>query len=489
MRITLRVTEGPNKGRTFTFTSRDRFLVGRSKLAHFRLPNTDRYFSRIHFLVEVNPPYCRLMDMGSRNGTYVNGKEVSAADLNHGDRIKAGRTVIRVVVHTPKKVKPEPPPPQIFADTPTQRQVPARVPDSGEVALPARMNPVPDPQLEESRAKPKPLVAGTPSLPTAIKAVKGCRVCQQTMYEEGRPRPTNLFPAELAPICEDCQVDIRNEPQPMDDHLFVRRLGAGGMGVVYLTLRKEDGAVLALKTILPAVDVEPRDVRRFLREASILSDLVHPNIVPFRGMGKLDGRPYLTMDYIRGQDAASLLKNEGPLPVQRAVAILIQVLDALEYAHARNYVHRDIKPANIFIRKEDHKEIVQVGDFGLARIFQASKLSGVTLPGDTGGTLAFVAPEQITNFREASPPADQYAAAATLYTLMTGTMIYDLPGSVEKQMMAILYEEPIPVRERRPDIPQGLEQILQRALEREPADRYPDATAMREALLPYAGSS
>jgi eukaryotic-like serine/threonine-protein kinase len=484
MRITLRVTEGPNKGRTFTFTNRDRFLVGRSKLAHFRLPNTDRYFSRIHFLVEVNPPYCRLMDMGSRNGTYVNGKEVSAADLNHGDRIKAGRTVIRVVVHTPKKSKPEPLDPQIFADTPTQRQVPARVPESGEVALPA-----PAAEREAGREKPKSLVAGPPAVPAAIRAVKGCRVCEQPMYEEGRPRPSHLFPAELAPICEDCQVEIRNEPQPLDDHVFVRRLGAGGMGVVYLTLRKVDGAVLALKTILPAVDVEPRDVRRFLREASILSDLVHPNIVPFRGMGEMDGRPYLAMDYIRGQDAATLLNNEGPLPVQRAVAILIQVLNALEYAHARNYVHRDIKPANIFIRKEGQKEIVQVGDFGLARIFQASKLSGVTLPGDTGGTLAFVAPEQITNFREASPPADQYAAAATLYTLMTGTMIYDLPASVEKQMMAILYEEPIPVRERRADIPQALEQVLQRALEREPEDRFPDATAMREALLPFAGLS
>src|SRR5690349_15194696 len=98
MRITLRVTSGPHTGQEFTFAGHDTFLVGRSSQAHFRLPLKDRYFSRLHFLVEVNAPRCRLMDMGSRNGTYVNSRKVSHADLRHGDQIKAGHTCLLVAL-------------------------------------------------------------------------------------------------------------------------------------------------------------------------------------------------------------------------------------------------------------------------------------------------------------------------------------------------------------------------------------------------------
>src|SRR5690348_12578365 len=96
MRITLTVTAGPHEGREFSFAGHDTFIVGRSKRAHFRLAKKDRYFSRFHFLVEVNPPRCRLLDMGSRNGTRVNGTKVNSADLNDGDEVRAGKTTLRV---------------------------------------------------------------------------------------------------------------------------------------------------------------------------------------------------------------------------------------------------------------------------------------------------------------------------------------------------------------------------------------------------------
>src|SRR5262245_57153866 len=95
MRVMLTVTAGPHKGRVFVFSGHDTFLVGRSHRAHFQLPRKDTYFSRIHFMVEVNPPHCRIVDMGSRNGTHVNGEKVDMADLRPGDRIKAGRTILR----------------------------------------------------------------------------------------------------------------------------------------------------------------------------------------------------------------------------------------------------------------------------------------------------------------------------------------------------------------------------------------------------------
>jgi serine/threonine-protein kinase len=97
MRILIAVIAGPHQGQVFTFTGHDTFLVGRSKRAHFRLPEKDEYFSRSHFLVEVNPPHCRLMDMKSTNGTFVNGKKVQVADLAHGDKIQAGQTILHIV--------------------------------------------------------------------------------------------------------------------------------------------------------------------------------------------------------------------------------------------------------------------------------------------------------------------------------------------------------------------------------------------------------
>src|SRR5215472_14339760 len=99
MRINLTVTSGPHTGKVFAFEEHDYFLVGRSKRAHFQLPAKDKYFSRIHFMVEMNPPVCRVMDMGSHNGTYLNGRKVEeAADIHDGDRIKAGHTILRVTV-------------------------------------------------------------------------------------------------------------------------------------------------------------------------------------------------------------------------------------------------------------------------------------------------------------------------------------------------------------------------------------------------------
>ena len=126
MRLTLLVTTGPHKGRTFTFARHDTFLVGRSKQAHFRLPVKDRFCSRVHFLVEINPPSCRLVDMGSYNGTHVNGQKVASADLCHGDEIRAGHTVLRVAVE----------PGEFDVETVEQAGPPAPQGDSGPARTP-----------------------------------------------------------------------------------------------------------------------------------------------------------------------------------------------------------------------------------------------------------------------------------------------------------------------------------------------------------------
>jgi serine/threonine-protein kinase len=275
-------------------------------------------------------------------------------------------------------------------------------------------------------------------------------------------------------------------PQPIPGYLLLRELGRGGMGIVHLAVRQADGVQVAVKTIIPAVVAKPSQIQRFLREASILRELSHPNIVAFREMGTAGGQLFFAMDYVPGTDAARMRRHKGMLEVCTAVRLVNQLLLALEYAHDKGFVHRDIKPANLLVQVTSEGSTVKVADFGLARVYQASQMSGLTLQHDLGGTVGYMAPEQITHYRDARPPADQYAAAATLYNLLTGKQVYDLPQHTAAQLAMILNEEPIPIRERRADLSKQLSRVIHRALARDPEDRYPDACAFRRALLPFA---
>jgi serine/threonine-protein kinase len=242
---------------------------------------------------------------------------------------------------------------------------------------------------------------------------------------------------------------------------------------------------VALKTVLPAVRPPAGAVARFLREADVLRRVSHPNVVAFRASGEAGGLPWFAMEYVDGPDAARVVAREGPLPAGRAVAWAVQLLGALADAHGRGFVHRDVKPANLLIARAGDSEAVKLADFGLARAYQASRLSGLTVTGGRGGTPAFMPPEQALDFRSAKPAADQYAAGATLYFLLTGRHVLDHRGSVAEWFRQVLESEPVPLRSRRPDLPGPLADVVHRALARRPEHRFPDAAAFAAALRPF----
>ena len=301
-----------------------------------------------------------------------------------------------------------------------------------------------------------------------------------------------LVPCEVSPVvgpaprvsltAED-RVKIAAQPQPFADYEIIEELGRGGMGVVYRARAKTDGSLVALKIVLPAVASSPDDLARFVREAGIVRDLSHPHIVPFRDLGHADGQLFFVMDLVPGIDGQNLLRqHDGPLPVARAIGIVCQLLEALSAAHHKGYVHRDVKPSNLLIEARPAGDFVWLADFGLAREYQASKLSGLTTTGNIGGTLPYMAPEQITHYREVTPAADQYSAAATLYHLLTRRHPYDFPKEVAKQLLMVLQEPPRPIREHRAELSGTLAAVIEKALSRLPSSRFADVTAFQAAL-------
>lgn len=399
MKITLAVIDGPHTGTEFTFDGRDSFLVGRTKDAHFRLSYDDPYFSRRHFVIELNPPRCRLLDLKSRNGVYVNGQRVKVEELRDGDRVKAGHTVFLVKA-------------------------------SGEESAPS---------ADTTAAMP--------------------------------PRS---------------ETDVVRTDLLVPGYRIEGELGRGGMGVVYRATRLADNQPAAVKVLVPAAGSSRREIDLFLREARVLGALTHQHIVRFLDAGEGEGFLFIAMELLDGPDLKRLVIDGGPQPVAFAVKLIRHALIGLQAAHDAGYVHRDVKPPNLLLGRAGDKGLVKLADFGLAKAFESSRLTGITLHGDIGGTPAFMAPEQITHYKDVKPAADQYAAAASLYFLLTGKYVFDFSAVPAAWVVTIATEEPVPIRRRRPEIPEDLATIIHKALNREPADRFPDVAAFRAALAPFA---
>jgi hypothetical protein len=430
MQVTLRVLSGPHAGRSFIFDQHDTFLIGRSETAHLCLPE-DRFFSRNHCLLEIAPPRCYLRDLGSTNGTYVNGQKVQEAYLRNGDRIQGGQTVLAV---------------EVSADQPTQY--------AGHVELP-------------------------PTQPSIV--IVECLNCgARDQAEAASPDEILTF------LCEDCRAELRRRPQPVPGYDMVRVLGRGGMGCVMLARHQQTGETVAIKTLLPEVAVSDQALRRFMREIDVAAALQHPHIVRFIDRGTNKGVVYLVTEFVEGADAAKLADARGGrLPYQEAVKIIAQSLDALEYAHSQGYIHRDIKDQNILVSGAWPDYQSKLTDFGLAKSFTQTGMSGVTMAGDVAGTFAYMPPEQIRDFRNVRPTSDIYAMGMTAYSLLTGAIALDIsPRANVAETVKAIFEKPIiPLRHRVPEIPESVAQVIERAVAKDIAQRWSSAAAMRDALL------
>jgi serine/threonine protein kinase len=266
---------------------------------------------------------------------------------------------------------------------------------------------------------------------------------------------------------------------------IVRLLGAGGMGAVYEAFHTEIGKRVAVKTLAPAVAAIPGARQRFLREAQLTSRLRHPHIVDLTDMGTEGRTAYLVMELLAGEDLANRLDRIGTFPARELVDLMLPVCSALIAAHELGIVHRDLKPQNIFLATGHHGVVPKVLDFGISKSNDTDASSSLTSTGSVIGTPHYLAPEQIKDARTASPASDQYAIGVIFYKCLAGVNPFE-GESIFSVLQAIVTQTPVPLRERRADLPEGFVRIVERAMSPLPWERFASVRELGRALLPFA---
>jgi serine/threonine-protein kinase len=255
-----------------------------------------------------------------------------------------------------------------------------------------------------------------------------------------------------------------------------RELGRGGMATVFLARDRVHERAVAIKVLREEVTAAI-GAERFQREIEIAGRLVHPSIVSLSDCGHAGDALYYVMPYVHGETLRARLDRERQLPVADAVAITCELADALDHAHANDVIHRDIKPDNILLRG-DHPYLA---DFGVARAVVIAAADSITVTGVSVGTPGYMSPEQASGDKRVDGRADQYALACVLYEMLAGQPPFTGPNPqavVAKHALA-----PVPsLHTIRPEVPEGVERAMMRALEKSADERYPTAADFARAL-------
>ncbi len=275
------------------------------------------------------------------------------------------------------------------------------------------------------------------------------------------------------------------EARQLGQYRLRERIGAGGMGEVFLAEHQLLKRPCALKLIRPGSASDPRAMARFEREVRATARLSHPNTVEIYDYGRTeDGTFYYVMEYLPGLSLADLVERHGPLPAERVIYLLRQACHALQEAHAAGLIHRDIKPANIFaaIRGGRH-DVTKLLDFGLVQPAAEASAPSVQLSqeGTIAGSPLYMAPEQAGGSRSPDPRSDLYSLGAVAYFLLTGRAPFQGENAIGV-MIAHARDPVTPPSQVQPGIPDDLERIVLRLLAKDPADRFQDAEGLDEAL-------
>jgi eukaryotic-like serine/threonine-protein kinase len=288
----------------------------------------------------------------------------------------------------------------------------------------------------------------------------------------------------MTPMAED----DTEQGHPFDGrYRVVGRLGVGGMATVYLAEDSSLGRKVALKVMAERYAEDGEFVERFRREAQAAARLNHPNIIAVYDRGEAEGRPYIAMEYLQGRTLKQLIQKDGPLPPERAIAMAMQVLAGLRYAHEHGVVHRDVKPHNVLVGDDGR---IKVTDFGIAHAGDPQ----MTEVGSIVGTAQYLSPEQARG-RAVGPQTDIYSLGVVLYEMLAGRVPFEGDSSVAIAMQHVS-DEPPPLRALAPDVPESLALVVAHSMLKDPAQRYAsadefaaDLDRVRRGLVPVAATA
>jgi serine/threonine protein kinase len=269
-------------------------------------------------------------------------------------------------------------------------------------------------------------------------------------------------------------------PEKLGKYKIIEEVGRGGFAAVYKAVDTTLDRTVALKCLAPHLLWDPTFVQRFQREAKVAANLDHPNIVTIHEVSRVEGVYFIAMQFLKGRTVSQILEREGPLPVSQVQAIIEQIASALDYAHARGFVHRDVKPSNVIVADDGRATLT---DFGLVKAGEGTKLSTT---GVIFGTPEYMSPEQAEG-KKLDARSDIYSLGVVLFEMLAGRAPFVADTSLTV-MYKHVHESP-PLDELPSDLPQGVVAVVEKALAKDPTDRYQNAGQMVEALRKAAAEA
>ncbi|HID24623.1 MAG TPA: serine/threonine protein kinase, partial [Planctomycetaceae bacterium] len=279
--------------------------------------------------------------------------------------------------------------------------------------------------------------------------------------KQPKPQPAKARRASVkSPLPGECKT--------LGKYQIIRKIGAGGMGAVYLAKDIELKRTVALKVLPKERAQNPILVKRFRSEARTAAQLKHDNIATIYEAGEADGYLYIALEYVDGIDVHDLVQKRGVIPVRRSIEIIKQVARALQHAHERGVVHRDIKPSNLLVTRDG---TVKLTDMGLARSVDDTAQSNITRAGTTVGTVDYMPPEQARSSKAADIRSDIYSLGCTWYHMLTGHPPYP-KGDLLNKLNAHATQPPPDPRDENPSVPESVVAVIHRMMAKKPEDRY-----------------
>ncbi len=545
MQVEIFILTGPSKGRTLKFNKPDCILFGRSADSRISISN-DPYVSRQHFLLEICPPECKVADLDSKNGTFVNGvrfggrkppepgvsqaqKWVKEIPLDDGDEITVGDTKLKISINKEiyclncdKKIDPE-----------AINEAPLAY--GNGMYLCEHCKPI-----HSHRETNEHAVETLSHIPNHPSQTIHCVQCNKDITDE---TDTLNHDMKIDYLCHDCNQKKRKRPLKqlrallksadlniipdapnITGYDIEKKIGQGGMGIVFKARKKLNGQLVAIKTMRPQVAMNEENIRIFQREVEVTRQLQHDNIVNLYEHGKSGMNFFFVLEFVDGLELNKFLESKGGVVnIEEAAHIILESLKGLAHAHTAKLemdiadgtkkmftgiVHRDIKPQNILLTQNGDKWIPKISDFGLSKSFESAGMTNMTKADQVAGTPIYWPREQITHYKYLNPASDVFSIAAVFYETLTGKRIRQGVNKMLSQCkhqkrspgisdyMRVLTKNPtIPIRERKTDIPKEVADVIDKALQEVevPPDeiamrntlshlRYPDAGALYEAF-------